>query len=467
MCLAALALGVMTTTCAVADKATSAQQAQIEEIAKNVMAKGPYPGMALAIWKNGEIFYENGFGMADLENDIPVTPDTVFPIGSITKSFTGLSIMQLVDAGKVSLDATVKQYLTDYDGTGSDITLRHLLNHTSGIPNYTSLPEFPKSPRRDYSHEEMMAFWKDKDPLFQPGDKWSYSNSNTFLLGMIIERVSGKSYAEYLQDNIFTPFGLTNTYYFDYTRLIKHRGEGYKRGPDGWVNATDWSPSVPFSAGAIMSTVGDLLKYRQAVFSSDKVNDNVRRLILSTDKLNDGTDVYYALGCLIRGELDGHEKISHSGDVYGFASHYAYYPEDDVTVALLTNNQGASVPPASIEHKFARVALGEDQPVIKDDSLSAKKLERFTGNFEIKPFEFGPPVYGFVAKDGKLHLQYAGVGSGAPLIPLLYQGKDTFVSALDDEHVFRFDVKKGKARGFQASYYDGTIHGAYLAEKSK
>lgn len=434
---------------------------RIDDIVKSVMQKGPYPGMVIAVEKDGDVIYNKGHGFADLENNVAMTPDAVFAVGSVTKSFTGLAIMQLVEAGKVSLDAPVSTYLPDYPEPGRSIAIRHLLNHTSGIPNYVHLPEFPKNPRRDYTHEEMLAFFQTKPLLFAPGTAFSYSNSNTYLLGMIIEKVSGKDYPTYVADNILKPLDLQNTYYGDYTRLIKNRVSGYKPAAGGFVNATQYSPTVPFSAGAMMSTAADLLKYRRGVFESAAVSAEVRKLITTRDKLITGEVVSYALGCLVVDKFEGHAKISHAGDVFGFSAHYAYYPDDNVTIAVLTNGQGATMPPVSIEHKVAREVLGIAQPAIRNLVPTETELQKWSGTFEIKPFQFGPPHYGFVAKDGKLHLQYGGVGSGAPLLPLLYQGKGRFVSAIDDEHVFEFD-RKGKK--FTASYYDGHFSG-YRVEK--
>ncbi len=466
-CGLAFVLSATSVNYAQADEAIPAEVEEIQAIAAMMMNAGPYPGMAIGIWKNGEIFFEQGFGYADLEHKIPVTPDTVFPIASITKSFTALSIMQLVDAGKISLDDPVKKYLVNYPEPGASIALRQLLNHTSGIPNYTAQPEFPRAPRRDFSQDEMLAFFKDKPLDFHPGERGRYSNSNAFLLGMIIEKVSGQSYAEYIEDHIIKPFGLTRTYYYDNNRLIAHRSHGYEQTSEGWENAIQFSATVPFSAGAIMSTVGDLLKYRFGVFQGAVTNEHVRNLITTKDKLNDGTEVFYALGCLIMGSMDGHAKMSHSGSIFGFSSFYAYYPDDDVTVVVLTNNQRASVMPVSIERKLSRVALGIKAPVIKDLTPTAKELKKYVGDYDIKPFTFGPLVYGFVARGGHLNLQYGGAGSGAPLIPLKYQGNGTFVSSADDENVFTFEGAHGTKQGLAVKFSDGRISGIRSTEQVK
>ena len=437
---------------------------RIDDIITRRMEAAPFPGLAIAIERKGELVYAKGFGKADLEQDVPVTVDTVFPIGSITKSFTGLALAQLVAGGKVSLDETAVHYLPDLPEPARGVKVRNLLDHTGGLVNYTDQPDFPYNARKEFTREEMVGYFADKPLMFEPGTAWSYSNSGTYLVGLIIEKVSGVTYDEYVRTHILEPFGMTKSLYTDWTRLVPHRAHGYKMGKDGWQNALQYDPTVPFAAGAIMSTVGDLLKYRRGVFASDKTSQAVRDLILKRDTLADGTELMYTLGCLVTTDFEGRRKIAHAGDIYGFSAYYAYYPDDDVVITITTNNQGGAFPPLSIEQKVAREVLGVPQPVIKALPVPADLGARVSGDYRFAPYRFGPEVHGFTFKDGALSLNFGGTTSGGPVLPLLYQGAGRFVSAVDDEHNVVFKPgKRGKPGTLTMEYYGGTFRAQQTA----
>ena len=432
--------------------------ARIDAIIANRMEAAPFPGLAIAIERKGEVVYAKGFGKADLEQDVPVTVDTVFPIGSITKSFTGLALAQLVVDGKVSIEETAGHYLPDLPEPARSVKVRNLLNHTGGLVNYTDLPEFPYNARKEFTREEMVGYFASKPLMFKPGTAWSYSNSGTYLVGLIIEKVSGVTYDEYVRTHILEPFGMSKSLYSDWTRLIPNRAHGYKKGKNGWQNALQYDPTVPFSAGAIMSTVGDLLKYRRGVFASDKTSQAVRDVILKHDKLADGTEIMYTLGCLGETRFEGHRKIAHAGDIYGFSANYAYYPDDDLVIVITTNNQGGAFPPLSVEQKIAREMLGVPQPVVKSLPVPADLAANVSGDYYFAPYRFGPEVHGFSFKDGQLYLNFGGTKSGGPALPLLYQGAGRFVSVVDDEHNVVFKPgKRGKPATLTMQYYGGTF----------
>lgn len=439
---------------------------QLDAIVANVMDKARYPGIAVAVRKGGEVVYRKGFGFADLENRIPVTADTVFPIGSVSKSFTGLAVMQLVEQGKLSLDAPLSQYLPDYRGPARTVALRHLLNHTSGIANYTSLDSFPPDPQLQQTHAQVVAYFAELPLLFKPGTRMNYSNSNTYLLGMIVEKVSGQPLPDYLRANVFEPFGMAHTHFGDYRPIIEHRSRGYDLDGDRYVNAQQYDVNYPFAAGAILSTVDDLLRYQQGVFEGSNVSAQTRERILTRDRFEDGAQNYYALGCLITRQFEGHRKFSHSGVISGFSSHYAYYPDDQLTIVVLTNLEHGSVAPYALERKLARAALGLPQPTIVDVPLSDAEAKRFAGDYDVAPFTFITDRYGFVLRAGRLHLSYGGSASGAPLEPLSYQGKGRFVTSNDDEYTFTFG-REWPAKTVVAEYFDGTFPATRHAEQDK
>jgi D-alanyl-D-alanine carboxypeptidase len=414
-------------------------ETQIDAIVNRALKAGPYPGIAVAVEQKGRVIYQKGFGFADLENKVPVTKDTVFPIGSITKTMTGLAVQQLVADGKIGLDATAGTYLPDLKAPARDIKVRNLLDHTSGLVNYIELPDFPGSSQRDFTRDEMVSWFAERPLQFAPGTRMSYTNSGLYLLGLIIERVSGQTYDAYLRDQIFTPFGMPHSGIFDWRALIERRAHGYLRGRDGIRNAPRYDPLVPFAAGAVQSTLGDLLAYRRGVFGpTAKISDKVRDLVLQQDRLQDGMVLPYSLACLVLQEFEGHRSIGHSGDIFGFSAQYSYYPDDDVTIVLLTNMQGASFPPVSIARKIARAVLGVKQPVIADLPVPADRGVQIAGDYKMGNIVFGFEQLGFVSQEGALYLRYGGTNSKAPLLKLRYQGNDRFVAAADDEEILQF-----------------------------
>ena len=223
------------------------------------------------------MIYSKGFGYADVELRVPVTSETVFPVGSITKTMTGLAVTQLIAAGKIDLDAPAGKYVPGLPIPARDALVRHLLNHTSGLVNYTELPEFPRGAERPVTRAEVLGWFSAKPLQFEPGTRYNYTNSGTFLLGLIIEHVTGQSYDEYVRQNIFTPFGMQHTSMADWRTLVSHRAHGYQRGKTGLVNAPRYDPLVAFSAGSVMSTTQDMLKYRAGVFAGTSDTDRRSR----------------------------------------------------------------------------------------------------------------------------------------------------------------------------------------------
>jgi len=434
-------------------------EAQADAVVTPAMQAAGFPGLAILVSKNGRVLVSKGYGTADLEWDAPATDDTVFAVGSITKSFTGLAVAQLVAAGKLSLDDTLGKFLPDFPADKRKITVRQLLNHTSGLFNYTETPELHAAAARTFSHEEMFAWFKDKPLAFAPGTQFSYTNSGVYLLGVIVEKVGAKSYGAYVAENILTPFGMTRSSYADFSEIVKKRANGYRRGPVGLVNAPGYSPTVPFSAGAMLSTVGDLNRYAHAIHQSDLVSDAIRTILYRREPLNDGNPSQYALGCWIVRDFEGHRKIAHSGDIYGFSAHLAHYPDDDVTVVVLSNLDGVLLHPSSIEHKLARLALGIAQPKTVNAPLDAGTAAKFVGDFDTTPVRFGSSLLGFLYKDGALHMAFGGTEKPEFALPLVYQDENKFVSAADDETVVLFDAAGGTAQTVAVYFYDGVFRG--------
>jgi CubicO group peptidase (beta-lactamase class C family) len=460
------AAGVPTTTAKrpLADAPIASRETRADAIIAEAMRAGPIPGVSVAIEQDGKNVYQKGFGYADLERQIPVTQETRFPVGSITKSFTGLAVMQLVNAGKVDLDRPAGVYLPDLPEPDRSVSVHHLLNHTSGIPNYTDLPNFPMANPVGMTRQQVIAYFDTLPLQFPSGTRFSYTNSGAYLLGLIVESASGQSYDRYVIDHVLTPFGMTETGFDAHDDGATNRARGYKLTADGFRPAPLYDFEVPFSAGAIVSTSGDLLKYRGGVFGP-ATSPAVRKLILRHVALPNQPNPY-ALGCLIETNFEGHRKITHSGDIFGFAADFAYYPDDDLTIAILTNTQSAAFPPLTIEHKLARVFLGLPAPRLVDLPIPADLGARLSGDYEVGAVRFGFDTLRLVHKDGQLALSVGGVTSGAPLLPLRYQGDGRFVSAVDDEHVLIFKPELDGSVDLDMLYYDGSTTATKPAPKS-
>lgn len=416
------------------------------------------PSVTVLVDRKGETVFELSIGLADVGEKRAADADSVYALGSITKSFTALATLQLVDRGKLSLDDTVGKWLPDYAGPARAVTVARLLDHTSGIPNYTEIrPLYPKLERSAWTRPDMVANFSALPLSFEPGARWSYTNSGYYLLGLIVEKVSGLDYYEYLRQNVFAPLGMAHTYDGDDTKIVPGRVRGYRVRGGTVTNGPPWHYLVPFSAGSLLATAGDLAKYRRGVFTSPAFSPSLRELITTNRPLNDGTPNLYALGGLISSRFEGHRKFSHSGEIFGFHSDHAYYPDDDVTVVVLSNRMGLMPSPVSLEHKLARILFDAAAPSTSPVAMTPRDLQLFVGDYDLRPFLFGPERYTIAVENGSLVVKIGG--AEAPGMPLVAVGKQRFVSSLDDEWVFDFDVpRRGQvARGFTMSAADGQL----------
>lgn len=372
-------------------------------------------GCAVLVAKDGQVIYRKAFGMADLELNVPMKPEMVFRIGSITKQFTAIAILQLMEQGKLSLQDEITKYIPDYPMQGHSITIEHLLTHTSGIKSYTNVPEFRKMMRTDMTPEEMVEKIKPLPMEFAPGTKWNYNNSGYFLLGYIIEKVSGKKYAEYLQDNIFIPVGMTSTLYGDDTRIVMNRASGYQPGENGVVNADYLSMTLPYAAGSIMSTVDDLYKWNRALLDFKLVKKETLEKAWTGYKLADGKDTRYGYGWFMS-EIHGSPTIEHGGGINGYLTSSIYLPQEDVFVALFSNNNGKA--PEFSALRLAALAIGKPVPAT-EITLSEEALKEYEG---IYANEKGTEIT-VVMEEGRLF----GVRPGGSRRKMMPVEKDRFI----------------------------------------
>ena len=353
---------------------------QIYELAQNALRDHPAPGISIGVHRGGEVVFAGGFGYADLENEVPATADTVYRIGSVTKQFTAAAAMLLVEEGKLDLSADLREYLPDYDTQGFEVPVERLLNHTSGIKGYTEMPEFWERSRLDLGHEAMLELFSEPPFEFEPGDRYQYNNSGYYLLGVLIERLSGLSYTEFLEARLFAPLGLERTHYLRNGPLVPGRAEGYEVGEDGgFVNDEPLSMELPYAAGSLGASVLDLLAWQRALASGQAVSPAGYERMTARGSLMNEDPVHYGYG-LGLSEEHGLAKISHGGGINGFRAELALYPEEDLGIAVLINS--GSGRPGLLENRIARAALGMEQPVVNEIEVPEAELRRCAGTYD-------------------------------------------------------------------------------------
>ncbi|UCF20968.1 MAG: beta-lactamase family protein, partial [Gemmatimonadota bacterium] len=298
---------------------------------------------AVLVAEDGDVIYKKGFGYANLEWGIPNQTNTKFRIGSVTKQFTAVIVLQLVEEGVLSLDGKIVDYLPDYPRpAGEQITIHHLLTHSSGIPNYTSLPDFfPEMSRDPYEPLEFLAVFSGLELEFEPGAKWSYSNSGYFLLGAIIEAVTGKPYDRVLRERLLRPLGLDDTGYDHYEEIIERRAAGYETTFTGYENAAYLDTALPYAAGSLYSTVEDLQKWDRALYSDALFSDQHYRELMFTPHIGD-----YGYGFFIRkvpvgGAGDSVKVIEHGGGINGFITGVRRFVDGGHLIVLMDNTSSS------------------------------------------------------------------------------------------------------------------------------
>jgi D-alanyl-D-alanine carboxypeptidase len=336
------------------------------------------PGAAVVVVKDGRVIFRKGYGMANLELKTPMQPDMVFEIGSITKQFTSTAILMLVEQGKLSLDDDLHKYLPDYPDKGAKISIENLLTHTSGIKSYTDDLKWQGTWRQDLTVQQIIDITKD-DPLeFPPGSKWKYDNTGYILLGAIIEKVTGLSYADYVRKNIFEPLGMKHSYYGSNSAVIPGRASGYSRNGGNWVHATYLSMSQPYAAGALMSSVDDLAIWDAAVSAGKLLSKASWDHAFTPYKLIDGDDTHYGFGWSIEA-YDGHSIVRHNGGIFGYVSEVARLPDDHVYVAMLTNSDAHDFDTGFLATELAAVAIGDPYREPVKVKLDPKEFDAFAG----------------------------------------------------------------------------------------
>lgn len=361
---------------------SEAALAQVIESALAPHFKADEPGATVIVTRAGKTLYRKAFGLADAAGKTPLKPDDVLRIGSLTKQFTAVATLILVERGQINLDDPITKHLKDYPKLAEGVTIEHLLNHTSGIPSYTGAPDYLKFMTKAVTVDEMIARFKDLPLEFKPGTQWRYNNSGYFLLGAIIERVSGMPYAQFVAKEIFVPLGMNDTAYEGFERSAKRIVKGYSNARD---EAQPLHMSQPYAAGSLISTVDDLAKWDAAVSSGKLLKSDTWKRAFTAATLTNGSKTTYGYGWGVR-PVNGMDALLHSGGINGFVSYAVHIPGAKVYAAMLSNRMSGnpgSAAPAYLTEKIAAIAAGKPFPDWKAVTLDAATLDRHIGIYKI------------------------------------------------------------------------------------
>ncbi|HKG47343.1 MAG TPA: serine hydrolase [Pyrinomonadaceae bacterium] len=311
--------------------------AKIQEVLALAHKYQQFNGSALVV-ENGKVIYKGAYGLANMEWNIPNTPDTKFRLASVTKQFTATAVLQLVEQGKIKLDGKLSDYLPEYrKDVGDKVTIHHLLTHTSGIPSYTGQPGFLENVSRNpYKVDEFVKKYASGDLEFEPGSKYSYNNSGYFLLGAIIEHVTRKPYEQVLKENVFDPAGMKNTGYDHYGTILPKRASGYSKAPDGYSNALYLDMSIPYSAGSLYSTVEDLYLWDQALYT-DKLLSAQSKALMYKPFLDNYAYGWVVMNAPFKQNDQAVQVIRHGGGINGFSTTIVRFPKEKNLIVMLDN----------------------------------------------------------------------------------------------------------------------------------
>lgn len=326
------------------------------------MKRQPIAGLALGLFQDDEPIFNRGYGFANLEHQVPVTPDTVFSIASVTKLFTGTAVFQLIEQGKLNLTDPIGDYLPNLPEAWRPIQLHHLLAHQSGIKSYTEVPDYWEMTRLDKSHEQVLALVADLQLQFAPGERYAYDNTGYYLLGLLIEAVSERPYGDFLQEHIFVSLGMTRTRINDPYAVVPGRAAGYSVHDGQLRKAEFYSASNTFSAGVLLSTVNDLARFGATLYT-DKLLNATSRQLMGTPHLSQAQNelkLHFSVGySWFRVTPPGKRPfIGHNGGMVGFATAFTHFPDEKITAVALYNVDNIAEPHA-LAHEAVELYLAE------------------------------------------------------------------------------------------------------------
>jgi CubicO group peptidase (beta-lactamase class C family) len=386
------------------DKAVPSPQMIIDNFYSSLQGKEA-PGIAVLVARDGNVLYKKGFGYADIKNKKLVTPDTKFRIGSVTKQFTAAAILKLQENNLLSVSDKLSKYIADFP-RGDEVTIHHLLTHTSGIHSYTSKDGFEGNVTKPIIADTLINVFKNDPYDFNPGERMLYNNSGYFLLGYIISKVSGKPYATYLKESFFDPLHMDNTGIHYGGIKLDSEAKGYAKENNKFDDVINWDMSWAGAAGAMYSTVDDLLKWNQALYGGKVLNEKSLQAALTPATLNNGTEpsMRYGYGLALT-KFRGEDIISHGGGLHGFVTQLAYYPEEKISIVMFSNTAQPEVnfDPNKIAEAFLWSKM-EKQSSYGEATVKPKDLQSFTGRYEI----VNAGVLTITTENDKLFAQLSG-----------------------------------------------------------
>lgn len=410
---ARLSVSLLLSVAAACTAAAQDLPTRLDEYLKAQVNVNHFNGSVL-VARDGKVILGKGYGMANFELGVPNSPSTKFRLGSITKQFTATAILLLQEDGKLSVQDPVCKHVAECPDAWKEVTIHHLLTHTSGIPNFTSFPDYQKTMTMPSPVDSTIARFKNKPLEFKPGEKMAYSNSGYILLGHIIEKVSGKSYEAFLRERIFEPLKMVNTGYDNTTALLSGRAAGYSRRGDTITNAAYLDMSIPHGAGALYSTVEDFLVWDQAL-SAGKLLSKKSLEMMFTPALND-----YAYGWAVTKQFN-HATVSHGGGINGFATFFARFPDDRLCIAVLTNLVPSPAPPGRISRDLAAIVFGESYDMPRE-KVAIKVDPAIFDAYEGK-YELNPNLSITISREGD---KLMGMATGQPKVQLLPESETKF-----------------------------------------
>jgi CubicO group peptidase (beta-lactamase class C family) len=391
---------------------------KVEQYMQASMKVDHFMGSVL-IAQHGKLLFAQGYGMANVKLGIPNTPETEFWIGSITKQFTAMAILELQERGKLSVQDSVCKYVPDCPKDWGAITIYNLLTHTSGIPDFTSFPNYLKISAQPTTPAQLLALFENKPLEFKPGAKFRYSNSGYEVLGYLIQRISGETYQEFLQKNIFAPLGLKNTGYASSHPAGRNQAQGYIYSGTGYVPAPYVNMTVPFSAGALYSTVLDLYKWDRALEANALIPRKAMEEMLAPHVAMGGPgNAHYGFGWVISTEF-GRKVISHEGGINGFTSFNSWFPDDHAYVIALDNVSSPEI--SAVSHALTAILFGQHYETpreYKAITVRPDELEKFVGQYQLAP--------SFIITVRRKGDQLTAQATGQPAAPIYPESKTEF-----------------------------------------
>lgn len=410
-----LLLSLLTLACGKKDKGNTSFAAFAEQLFVPAIEADEIAGAAVLVYQDGKPLLNKAYGFASLEWSVPLTVEASFEIGSVTKQFTAAAILQLVEEGKLSLEDDFTAYIS-FDTGGRRITIGQLLDHTSGIASYTEMPEFWDLSMHQYPRDSLVRLVEQEAFLFEPGEAMIYNNSAYFLLGLIIEQVSGMAYETYLEQTFFEPLGMENTYYCSTERVVPQKAYGYNASKEGLRQKPYLNHTWPYAAGSLCSTTADLLIWMRALHNGKVLSSEAYASMITPGVLNIGERLRYAKG-LTHYSHFGHELIGHGGGIHGFLSETRYFPAQDLYIICLINTAGPKGASYFAE-QLGWQLLAKQPPEQKEIDINLSALEG---------------VYGGQARGQKIELEVVVEGEALILGLTNREERDTFAVYLGDQ----------------------------------